>query len=137
MYRPPPHLTHTHPQGGLLALCTNIMMCDKTSRGSQMSRASTSRSERSRNLKVMGSNLDLAVFKPWSSQTNDFKIYTGRSLARCSALLGYKRTGWLSVRIIQLNGIVQQWKHSFIPQRTTSECQRCQHCHSSATCAIP
>ena len=39
-----------------------------------MSRAYASRSGRSGNPKVAGSSLDLTVFKPWSSQTNDFKI---------------------------------------------------------------
>ena len=44
-------------------------------------RASTSRSGRSGNPKVLGLNLDLAVFEPRSSQTNDFKTDTCHSLA--------------------------------------------------------
>ena len=43
---------------------------------------------RSGNLQVAGSNPDLTVFEPWSSQTNDFKIDTCHFLAWLSALLG-------------------------------------------------
>ena len=53
-------------------------------RGGRMSRAPASRSGRSENPKVVGSNPDLAVFEPWS----DFKIDTCRSLAYRLALLG-------------------------------------------------
>ena len=41
-----------------------------------LSRASTSHSGGSGNPKLIGSDLDLAVFEPWSSQTHDFKIDT-------------------------------------------------------------
>ena len=51
-----------------------------------MSRASSSRSGRSGNPKVAGSNLGRTVFEPRSSQTKDFKIDTCRSLAWHSAL---------------------------------------------------
>ena len=43
--------------------------CVSTSHGGQMSRASASRSGRSENPKVTGSNLDLRVSKAWSGQT--------------------------------------------------------------------
>ena len=66
-----------------------------TSRGDQMSRASTSGSGRPGNPKVMDSNLDLAVFEPWLSPNNDFKIDTCYSLARHLALLGYDKD-WLA-----------------------------------------
>ena len=46
----------------------------ETSRCGHMSRASTSRSGRSGNPKVVCLNLDLAIFKRWSSQTNYFKL---------------------------------------------------------------
>ena len=49
----------------------------------------------------MGSNLELAVFEPWLSQTNDFKIDTRHFLAWHLALLDWAQwTGWLSVMII-------------------------------------
>ena len=66
------------------------------SRGGRMSRASTSRSGRSGNPNVAGSNLDLAVFEPWSSETNDFKSDTCRSLSWYSALLGLGKD-WLAL----------------------------------------
>ena len=53
-----------------------------------MSGASASRSGRLR-------NPNLAVFKTWLSQTNDFKIDTCSSLAWYSALLGYGKD-WLA-----------------------------------------
>ena len=70
-----------------------------------MSRAFASHSGRSGNLKVVGSNLDLAIFESWSSQTNYFKIDTCHSLAWHSALLGQGKPCWLNVRIMQLSGI--------------------------------
>ena len=42
---------------------------------------SASRSGRSGNPKIVGSNPDLTVFKPWLSKTNDLKIDTCHSLA--------------------------------------------------------
>ena len=57
-----------------------------TSCGGRMSRASVSHSGRLENPKVVDLSLDLTVFEPWSSQTNDFKMC--RSLAWRSALLG-------------------------------------------------
>ena len=47
-----------------------------TSRGGQMSSALTSRSGRSGNPKIAGLNPDACWFKPWSSQSDDFKIDT-------------------------------------------------------------
>ena len=47
------------------------------------------------NPKIMGSNLDLTVFKPWLSQTNDVKIDTCHSIAWHSALLGSGKD-WLA-----------------------------------------
>ena len=66
----------------------------RTCQGGQMSRVSTSHPGRS-GIQITGSNLDLTVFKPWSSQTDDFKINTCLSLAWCSALLGYGKD-WLA-----------------------------------------
>ena len=60
-----------------------------------MSRVSASHSGRLGNLKVAGSKLDLAVFKPLLSSTNDFKIDSSCSLACCLALLGYGKD-WLA-----------------------------------------
>ena len=54
-----------------------------------MSRAPASCSGRSRNPKVTGSNLDLAVFKPWLNQINDFKIVVRRS----------RKRGWIHGRL--------------------------------------
>ena len=60
-----------------------------------MSGVPASRSGRSGNPKVMGSNLDLTVSEPWSSQSSDFKIDTCHSLAWCLVLLGSDKD-WLA-----------------------------------------
>ena len=63
-------------------MCDGPLMgkCLPNNRGVRMSRVSASCSGRLGNPKVVGSNPDLTVFKPWSSQTSDFKIDTCRSL---------------------------------------------------------
>ena len=62
--------------------------------------ASASHSGRSGNPKVTSSNPDLAVFKPWSSQTIDFKIIFVAPYSGTRHYLDKARTGWLSVRIM-------------------------------------
>ena len=52
-----------------------------------MSRASASHEIGEYEGQVMGSNPELTVFEPWSSQTKDFKIDACRSLAWRLALL--------------------------------------------------
>ena len=66
-----------------------------TSQGGQVSRAPVSYSGRLGNRKFVGSNPDLTVFQPWSSQTNHFKIDTFHSQAWCLALLGEDKD-WLA-----------------------------------------
>ena len=76
----------------------------RTSWGSRMSRPSGSCSGILGNMKVGGSSPDVPVFEPWSSQTNDFKFDTCRSLAWHSTLLGWGKD-WL----VQCQNNVTEW----------------------------
>ena len=46
-----------------------------------------------------------SIFKPWSNQTNDFKIDTCCFVARSWHYWNRARNGWLSVMIMRLSGI--------------------------------
>ena len=64
-----------------VSIATKRIVMRLTRQGGRMSRAPIFHCGRSGNLKVTDSNPDLAVFEPWSSQTNDFKVDTCHSLA--------------------------------------------------------
>ena len=90
-----------------------------------MSRAPTSRSERSGNSKIAGSSPELVALKP--GQTNDFIIDTCCFLAWRSALLGSGKD-WLA----QCQDNVTEW----CPVREHYKTAMSAHCHKSVPMLI-